>query len=159
MRKLIGGSVLCVLVGGATAQMTVTQSIDQQMQALPALRISVGSTPLSCERELDAAMVGKTEAQADALYNKAVRPIRLQEPVQLTVHLGSANVTADPRIYYQPIACMIATKFGLVTAVQTDINGQTDQTCVPGMPTTLMIVLGDATTTKAWNTCFFKITN
>ena len=45
MRKLIGGSVLCVLRWRRyRGQMTVTQGVDQQMQALPALRISVGGT-------------------------------------------------------------------------------------------------------------------
>jgi len=151
MRKLIAASVLCATVAGAIAQ--VAQSIDQQMQALPALRASVAGKALSCERELDAAIVGKTEAQADALFAAAVRPMRLQEAVQLTVHLGATNVTSDPRIGYLPIACLIVTKFGLVTAAQTDEH------CTPGTTTQLMIVLDDATTTKAWNTCFFKIIN
>lgn len=151
MRKLVAGSVLCAtLVAGAIAQ--VAQSIDQQMQALPPLRASVGSTPLSCERELDAAMVGKTEAQAESLFASAVRQVRLQEPVQLTVRLGSVNVTSDPRTKYLPNACLIVTKFGLVTAAQLE------PTCVPGTTTDLMVVMDDATTTKAWNRCFFRIT-
>jgi hypothetical protein len=149
MHKLI--IAVAVSCTAASAQVPMTQSIDQQMQALPALRVSVGTTALSCERELDAAMIGKTDAQAEALFNNAARPIRLQEPVQLTVRLGTANVTSDPRIGYLPNACLIVTKFGLVTAAQTDDR------CTPGTPTTLMIVLDDATKTKAWNTCFFKI--
>lgn len=158
MRKLIVGSVLCAAVASACAQIPITQDIDNKMQALPALRVSVGSTPLQCERELDAAMVGKTEAEAEALFASAARQVRLQQPVQLTVKFGSTNVTSDARTQYVPTNCMIATKFGLVTPVQTDTLGHVDPTCVPGTLADVWVVVSSATTTQAWNRCFFKIT-
>ena len=161
MRQLVVGLSLCAAVAASSAQIPVTQDVDNKMQALPALKVSVGSTPLMCEREIDAANVGKTDAEAETLFKNSARQVRMQQPVQLTVRLNGVNVTSDARTQYVPTRCMTATKFGLVTPVQTNpFTGQVDAACKVGTLADVWIVMSTGTTTThGWNRCYFRITN
>lgn len=157
MRKITAAVAAAVLLLAADSSAQVAQQLDEEMQKLFPLEVSVGSTRLQCERELDAAMAGTTDAQAEALFLSAVLPVRLQQPVQLSIRLASGqevplDVTNDPRTKYVTNACLITTNFGLVTVTQTGPQ------CVVGKTTDLMVLMEDAYQTKAWNRCFFKIT-
>ena len=162
MRKLIVGSLLSAAVAGASAQaITQAEADNKIMQALPALKVSVGSTPLTCEREIDAAnaAAGKTDAQAEALFDSSARQVRLQQPVQLTVRLNGVNVTSDARTKYAPTRCLTATTFGQVTPVPFNpITKQVDAACKVGTIADVFIVMSTATTTMhGWNRCYFRI--
>ena len=162
MRKLIV-ALLSAVVTGASAQITQAEADSKALQALPALNVSVGSTTLTCEREIDAASAapGWTDAQAEALFDSSARQVRMQQPVQLTVKLNGVNVTSDARTKYAPTRCMTATTFGLVTAVPFNPHTkQVDTACKVGAIADVFIVMSTGTTTMhGWNRCHFRITN